>query len=188
MSTPLEIQTQRLRLRPYAEADVDALHALWIDPEVRRWLRDDKVISREEAKQEVRDAIARFRTHGFGEWIVEPRGEPRPIGFCGFRFVAGTPEIEILYGLAPDCWGRGLATEASRAVLGFGFEQCGLSRVTGNADVPNAASVRVLEKLGMGFERREQRGDLDLVFYGLAREDFRPPDRKGREAPPLRRS
>ncbi len=173
MSGPLEIQTPRLRLRPYVEADVDALHALWIDPDVRRWLRDDKIISREQAEQEVREAIARFGTHGFGEWVVEPRGEARAIGFCGLRFVAGTPEIEILYGLAPDRWGQGLATEAARAVLRFGFEQCGLARVTGNADAPNAASVRVLEKLGMRFERRELRGDLDLVFYGYALEDFR---------------
>ena len=170
------LATARLRLRPYEEGDVDILHALWTEPDVRRWLRDDRVISREQAAREVREAVDRFTTHGFGEWVVEPgeesREESRAIGFCGLRFVTGTPEIEILYGLAPDCWGRGLATEAAREVLRFGFEECRLARVTGCADAPNAASLRVLEKLGMRFERRETRGSLDLVYYGLTRAEW----------------
>ncbi len=166
------LATQRLRLRPYEERDVDALYALWIDADVRRWMRDDRVITREQAALEVRESIDRFTTHGFGEWVLLPREEPRVIGFCGFRFVTGTPEIEILYGLAPDCWGKGLATEAAREVLRFGFAECRLARVTGSADAPNTASLHVLEKIGLRFARRELRGSLDLVDYALTRAEW----------------
>jgi ribosomal-protein-alanine N-acetyltransferase len=172
MSAAPRFETARLRLRPYTAGDVGDLHRLWIDPEVRRYLRDGEVISRQQAASEVRDGIARFAAWGFGEWAVFPREEERLIGFCGFRFVAGTPEIELLYGLAADCWGQGLATEAARAVLRFGFEERRLSRITASADRPNAASVRVLEKLGMCFERCARRGELELVFYALTREAF----------------
>ncbi len=78
----------------------------------------------------------------------------------------------MLYGLAPEWWGRGLATEAGRAVLTYAFAQLRCPRVTAAADVPNLPSVSVLERLGMRFTHRATRNGLATLFYELHREDF----------------
>jgi ribosomal-protein-alanine N-acetyltransferase len=107
-------------------------------------------------------------------------GEDRLIGNCGIRMqTAGALEAEIGYELAPEHWGRGYATEAARAMLGFGFAELALHRVHANCIAENVASARVLEKLGM---RRE--GQLrenawmkgrwwDTLIYGILDYEWR---------------
>jgi RimJ/RimL family protein N-acetyltransferase len=172
----IEIHTPRVRLRSYVLADVDDLYRLWTDPEVRRYLWDDVVISRERAASVVRASIACFEIHGFGQWVVLPRSGGRLIGFCGFRLLGDPPDeqIELVYGVAPAYWGQGLATEAARAALRFGFEECGFDRVYAGADLPNAASFRVMEKLGMIFSRRTHMNGIEAIYYVLSREAFEP--------------
>ncbi len=80
------------------------------------------------------------------------------IGFCGLLFVRESGEAEILYGLERKVWGEGFAVEAARAAIRFGFEHARLSRIPANADEPNVASIKVMERLGMRFEGREDRG------------------------------
>ena len=172
----LIITTDRLRLRPLSLADLEAVHALWTEPGVRRFLFDDQVISREQAAGEIDGSAARFSTTGCGLWGVRLRGEPGLIGFCGYRPFHDPPQLQLLYGLHPDHWSKGLATEAARAMIRLGFEQLGLDVVVACADAPNAASLRVLAKAGMIFDRREDVSGLDTVFYVLDREKFKPAD------------
>lgn len=73
------------------------------------------------------------------------------IGFCGLRYIGETRDVELLYGIHPRLWGRGFATEAARAILQWAFRETTLPRVFAGADLPNAASFRVMEKLGMRF-------------------------------------
>jgi RimJ/RimL family protein N-acetyltransferase len=77
------------------------------------------------------------------------RAEGCLLGFCALREIAGTTEVEIIYGLAPAAWGQGLATEAAQAVVKHGFETIGLARIWGRTDPPNSASLRVIERLQM---------------------------------------
>lgn len=145
-----EIATQRLRLTPFREEDIDALHRHWIDPDVRRWLWDDVVIPRERAAETVRGAIASAAARGAGMWSLFLReGDGELIGFCGFRELPDSDDIELLYGLYPAHWGLGLATEASRAALDFAFRELRVPRVYAGADPPNAESFKVMERLGM---------------------------------------
>ena len=74
--------------------------------------------------------------------MIRQRSRPEPIGFAGLRFVEGSEEIELLYGLAPPHWGAGLATEAAQGVLGHAFESLALERIAGRVDTPNRASAR----------------------------------------------
>ena len=173
MSLPL-IDTERLRLRPLAPADLDAAHALWTDPDVRRYLWDDEVIARSKAAEVIAASEASFRRHDFGWWGLRERAADELAGFCGLRFVDETAGVEIGFGLAPARWNQGLATEAARACLRYAFGEKNLPRVLGMTDAANAASARVLEKLGMTFDRRAAHHGLDTLFYSLAREDFRP--------------
>ena len=111
------IDTPRLRLRPCREEDLPALHALWTEPEVRRYLWDGEVIPRERAMEILAKSEESFRSRGFGLWSAFVAGDPDLAGFAGLRVVGGTEEVEILYGLHPRVWGLGLATEAADALI-----------------------------------------------------------------------
>jgi len=168
----MRLETARLLLRPCTADDLDALHRLWTDPDVRRYLFDDRIIPREQAEATIRSSLASFPAHGFGLWVVRRTGEDAIVGFCGLSLTGEPPEVELLYGLAPSAWGQGLATEAARAVLRYGFAELRLARITAGADVPNVASLRVLEKLGMTFTRRTRTEYGEVLYFAVTREEF----------------
>jgi ribosomal-protein-alanine N-acetyltransferase len=187
---PARIETARLMMRPFRSDDVDEMHSLWTDPDVRRYLWDDVKITREQAQEVVTQSIELFGSRGIGFWVVcllEPgnRIEARSanegrvtaptepvIGFCGLRPFGDPPEIEILYGLRPEYWGRGLATEAAQGVLEYGFKVLELDRIYAGADPPNASSFRVMERLGMKFAKRVQLGETEAIYYAKDSEHF----------------
>jgi RimJ/RimL family protein N-acetyltransferase len=82
--TPRHIETDRLRLRPLAREDVDALHRLLTEPGVRRYLLDDEVIPRDRTASFVDASLASFDADGYGLWAVTPKDGDALIGFCGF--------------------------------------------------------------------------------------------------------
>lgn len=174
MAKITRIETARLWLRPLRHEDVDALHELWIDPDVRKYLWDDQIIPKEQARSVVEESIALFDAKGLGLWAVLLRGEEALSGFCGYWFFRDPPELELLYGMTPVHWGKGLAMEAARAILRYGFEELGFERVVGSTDIPNVASIRVMEKAGMTFAKRACINTLDTVFYAIARDAFLP--------------
>jgi RimJ/RimL family protein N-acetyltransferase len=163
------METARLLLRPCTPADIDDLHRHWIDPGVRKFLWDDQIIPRETAVAVVEASLASFAERGFGFWCVSFKGAPALLGFCGLReFDEDDPaKIEILYGIAPEHWGKALAVEAAQAVLRYGFEEAGLPKIYAGADPPNVASIRVMEKLGMAFDHRRTINGLKAIYYAL---------------------
>lgn len=166
------IRTARLSLQPLTLDDLDSIHALWTNPGVRLFLFDDQIISREQAAAELNESIDRFEAHGCGLWGARLREQPELIGFCGFRFFHDPPQLQLLYGFHPDHWSKGFATEAARAMIRFGFERAGLDSVIASADAPNLASLGVMERAGMSFDRRETVNEMDIVYYRLDRRDF----------------
>lgn len=173
----LQIETARLRLRPFIIDDVGALHAHWTDPEVRKYLWDDIIIPREQVVEVVESSLNNFATNGFGLWAVFPKEKTELIGFCGFRFFGEPPEIEILYSIAPEYSRQGLATEAAAAMLRCGFEENKFDRIYAGADPPNAASFRVMEKCGMKFSNRIWINHLEVVYYVITKEAFQSGDK-----------
>lgn len=167
------LQTSRLLLRPYTAADVDALYRLWTDAAVRKYLWDDEVISRERAAATVAASVADAASRGFGQWGVCWPATGEVIGFCGFRPSAEDGVPELLYGLVPSFWGKGLATEAARAVLEFGFDVLDLARVIATTEAPNAASWHVLERLGMRLVRRDLVNGRDTLFFAITKDEWR---------------
>jgi ribosomal-protein-alanine N-acetyltransferase len=79
-----------------------------------------------------------------------------------------------MYGVTPAHWGQGLATEAAQAVLRYGIEELQLARIWGGADAPNVASIRVLQKLGMSYEKTVPMPLGEGPYYSLKREAFHP--------------
>jgi ribosomal-protein-alanine N-acetyltransferase len=171
MSLPV-LETRRLVLRPYEINHLDALHRLWTDPDVRRYLWDDVLISRERAAQAIQDALASARQSGIGFWSLFQRDKQQLEGFCGLRYVENGCEVELLYGLAPALWKQGLATEAAYAVLEYAFTAIHLERVYARSDIPNLASARVMLRLGMKFEPEARIGTLPVNCYSIKLEDF----------------
>lgn len=161
--------TPRLTMRPFTLDDVDVVHALWTDAAVRRYLWDDMAIPRERAEEMVRGIVAAFDRNGRGMWLVFVPPDDMAAGFCGFLPRNEPAQGELIYGLSPAAWGRGYATEAAAAVVDHGFTALGLERIVAKADVPNTASVRVLERLGMHYVRREVVLGVDLLFYEVER-------------------
>lgn len=150
----------RLRLTPVTEADAGTLHRIWTDADVRRYLWDDTVIDRETANAVVAQSAKDWREHGYGLWLIAELATGEVAGFVGFRASDERPEPELLFGLLPAYWRRGFATEAAEAALRYLQHP-----VWAATDVPNAASVRVLERLGMTFERRANIDGRETLFY-----------------------
>ena len=164
-----ELETARLRLRPCADGDARLAHALWTDASVRRFLFDDRVISVDEARSFVAASLATFERHGYGLWLAYERSDGRVVGFAGFLSSEEEGVPLLIYGVHPDCWGEGYATEAAGAVLGYALESLSVPKVLADVDEPNAASVRVLEKLGMRRVRRALVEGRPLLYFERVR-------------------
>lgn len=150
------IETPRLRLREFVEEDWPAVLAYQSDP---RYLTYYAWTGRSEA--DVRAFVSQFVAWQAADprlkfqLAVTLRDGGELIGNCGVRLArAGARTGDVGYEIAPVHWGRGYATEAARAIVGFGFEALGLQRIEGQSVSGNAASRRVMEKLGMRCEAR----------------------------------
>jgi ribosomal-protein-alanine N-acetyltransferase len=168
------LETERLVLAPVLESDVEALHRLWIDPDVRRYLCDDVVIPESRARELVADALRLAESERLGMWTIRRREGAGAIeGFVGLKHPKDSAEIEILYGLHPSLWGLGLATEASAAALDYAFSTLSLSRVIAGADPPNQRSFLVMRRLGMTPLEAELPSVPGVLYFGIDRETFR---------------
>jgi [ribosomal protein S5]-alanine N-acetyltransferase len=169
---PSILSTTRLTLRPFTLADVNALHRLWNEPGVRKYLWDDEPVSKGRVESIIETSQSIFETEGSGLWGVFPVAEHGLIGFAGFWKFHDPPVLELLYGIAPDYWNCGLATEAANAILKYGFEELPLDRIEASTDAANEASTRVMQRLGMTFWKRELTNGLDTIYYAISREAF----------------
>lgn len=165
------IETDRLRLRMFRDSDVDNLAALFADPEVMRYVGNGEPVDRAEAEKALASIIAHWERHGFGRWAIEDKETGEFVGYGGLRSLFGTPEI--VYHFATRHWGKGFATEMARASLRWGFAQRGFQQVVAIAKPENAASIHVMEKLGMHFEERTSYYDIEVVRYSITAGEFK---------------
>ncbi|MFF8842098.1 GNAT family N-acetyltransferase [Streptomyces sp. NPDC015127] len=157
------LETDRLTLRPFRESDADDVLALDSDPEVMRCLNGGEPTSREEVLREKMPALLRHYpcldgragVEGRGYWAAQDRSSGAFLGWFEFRPLRDDrcDEVELGYRLNRRAWGRGLATEGSRALIRLGFTELGVLRVTANTMTVNQRSRRVMEKAGLGYVR-----------------------------------
>jgi ribosomal-protein-alanine N-acetyltransferase len=180
MSLPAPtLRTARLLLRPFAEADADALFALHSNPHVLRYWDAPPWTAREQAEQFIA-RCKQFEQDGTGARVaVERIADGIFLGWCGLAsWNATCRSARMGYCLNEAAWGHGFATEAAGALLRWAFGATDLNRVQAEADTRNVASGRVLEKLGFIREGtlREDcvvNGEVsDSWVYGLLRRDF----------------
>jgi ribosomal-protein-alanine N-acetyltransferase len=154
-----ELRTGRLVLRPLRESDLDALAAIYADPQTMRYLGGPR--TRERTRTGLEWMIAAHADQGFGLWATTLLENATLIGRCGLLIqdVEGARETEIAYLLGSEWWGNGYATEAATAIRDHARSQLGFERLISLIAPDNVASKGAARRLGMHHER-------DLTFEG----------------------
>jgi RimJ/RimL family protein N-acetyltransferase len=178
------LETDRLILRQFTEADVDALVELDSDPDVMRFINGGRPTAREEIREDILPAFLAYyqRYAGYGFWAAVEKTTGEFLGWFHLRPPrgAGPGEVELGYRLRRSAWGKGYATEGSRALIDKGFTELGVQRVVAETMAVNLASRRVMEKAGLKLVRTfhqpwpdpidgDEHGDVE---YALSRADW----------------
>jgi [ribosomal protein S5]-alanine N-acetyltransferase len=159
------LETERLIIRHLRADDLDSFYEICRDPEVMKYVGDGQPLSGEQVQRWIQKSQENYATHGLGCFALENKADGRLIGYCGLINPDGT-EAEIVYVLEQRRWRQGLAGEAAKAMLDFGFAQCGLRCITASIDPDNPASIRIVEKLGMEYRqsRLDEHGLPECVY------------------------
>ncbi len=168
-----EIETARLRLRQFTLFDLEDLFRIYSDPEVMRYVGKG-ARTRDETQAGLLSMLKHWELHGFGIWAVVHKMDGQLIGRCGLCFLDSTPKVELGYTFAQPYWGIGIATEASHASLKFGFEVLKLNRIVAIAKPENVGSQRVMQKVGMKYEKNAYYYNTEVVYYALLQEAWQP--------------
>ena len=164
-------ETERLRLRQFCEADLDAYARMTADAETMRWV-GGQVFTRAEAWRHIAYLLGHWALRGYGLWAVEEKATGRLLGRVGLYYPEGWPGLEVGWLLARDAWGHGYATEAGAAALDFGFRVLLAPRIVSVIHVENAASIRVALRLGERFERHIEVMGFPCALYGMTRQEW----------------
>jgi RimJ/RimL family protein N-acetyltransferase len=166
-----ELETPRLRLRRWRADDLDALARWHVDPALMRHMGKPS-FTREETEVMLADVELHWQAHGFGLWAAEEKETEALIGRVGLSYHREWPDDPEVGWLIDSPWqGRGLATEAGAACIAYAFDDLGFERVVSITTAENAASRRVMAKLG--FTPRQEVRDsvfgLKLIVHALDR-------------------
>lgn len=172
------METSRLILRRWRQEDVAPLAAVNADPVVMRWIGDGSPLDQEQTRARVEAMEREWESRGFGLFAVEERATGELAGFTGLSVPGFLPEVlpavEVGWRLGRPFWGRGLGSEAAHAALRFGFRDRGLQRIVSIAQAGNAASERIMAKLGMRLERETVHPTLGrpLRVHAITRAEY----------------
>ena len=154
------LETERLLLEPWSEGTRAVFAALAADPEVMRYIGDGSRWTRDRTDEVFSRQLDHWRQHGFGWRAATLKATGAGVGFIGLNHVGpeateidDKTEVEIGWWLSPSVWRQGYATEGALALRDEAFERVGLARIIGRYQPANVASGRVMERLGMTFER-----------------------------------
>jgi RimJ/RimL family protein N-acetyltransferase len=148
------LETERLVLRHVTLDDAAFMLGLVNDPTWLRFIGDRGVRSVDDAREYLRKGIlASYAQHGFGLYMTELKDGAQPIGICGLVKRDTLPDVDVGFALLPQFAGQGYAHEAASAVMAHARQRFGLGRVVAITNPDNHGSIRVLEKIGLKFER-----------------------------------
>jgi RimJ/RimL family protein N-acetyltransferase len=180
------LETERLLLRRFTKSDVANLHDLDGDPEVMRFINGGRPVPRDVIREQTLPRFLRAyeRFEAFGVWAAIERSTGEFVGWFEFypRKDASPEEVELGYRLRSSAWGKGYATEGSRALIRKGFTELGVQRVVAETMAVNTASRRVMEKAGLKYVRTfhqewperiegDEHGDVE---YALTKSNWGP--------------
>ena len=164
------LETERLILQQVSTKDAEFILALLNEPSFIQNIGDRGVRTLNDARAYILDRlVASYKNHGFGMYLVILRETGASTGLCGLVRRDGLDDVDIGYAFLPHYWSKGYATEAALAVKEYAKNSIGLKRLVGITDPDNIGSSRVLEKLGLRFEKMVKlpKDDIELKLYAI---------------------
>jgi RimJ/RimL family protein N-acetyltransferase len=163
------LETERLSLRRLEEGDAEFILGLLNQPSFLRFIGDKGVRTLADARKYIlQGPIASYEQFGFGLYLVELKEMRVPIGMCGLLKRESLEDVDIGFAFLPQFWGQGYALESASSVMAFAKNVVGLKRVVAITNPDNDASIKVLERIGMQFERMTKLSDegMELRLFG----------------------
>ncbi len=162
------LETERLILRQLTNDDAPFILELLNEPSFIQNIADRKVRTIEDAQAYILNGpVSSYEKHGFGSYLAILKETNESIGMCGLIKRDGLEDVDIGYALLPRFWSKGYAVEAAQAVKEYARDVIGLSRLVAIVDPANEASIRVLEKIGLRYEKmiRLSADDIELKLF-----------------------
>ena len=168
------IETERLLLREITLDDKEELFQLYTNSEVLKYTGELPVGSMGEMEQAIQIRISNYEKYGYGRWATILKSEKQFVGWAGLAYLPEFDEVDIGYRFFPQYWGLGIATEASEAILEYGFKQLELEKIVALAMEENIASIRVMEKIGMKFYKIApyEQDSQDAIWYYIDKKTY----------------
>lgn len=152
--SPWLFETKRLQLRPVTEPDFELMLAVWNDPAFLKYVGDRGIRTERHAREAIRNGpIMMFARYGYGPYCMSLKATGELVGVCGLFKRDNLEHPDIGFSVLPGHGGKGLASEAANAVVEYARDPLGIEVLTAIVSPENAASVRLIEKLGLEFER-----------------------------------
>ena len=162
------LETERLILRQLTTDDAGFIFELLNDPSWIQNIGDRHIQTMDDARSYIeKGPVASYAKNGFGLWLIVIKETNEPIGMCGLIRRDELEDVDIGYALLPKFWSRGYAVEAAQATKAYAKDVIGLDRLVAIVDPANEGSIRVLEKLGLRYEKmvRLSADDIDLKLF-----------------------
>ncbi len=166
------LETPRLILRQFTEADDILLLKLNSDPEVLKYVHELPLKTKKQAKNILTNIILPQYKNNLGRWAVHLKDNNEFIGWCGLKYRPELDEIDLGYRFIKSVWGKGYGSEAAQHTLAYGFKKLKLNLITGRAHIDNTASLKILEKIGMQFIKEEIIEECPVKTYTLTNPYF----------------
>jgi ribosomal-protein-alanine N-acetyltransferase len=163
------IETERLILRHLSTENADFILELLNEPSFIRNIGDRGIRTIEGANSYILNGpVASYAKNGFGLYLVKLKETNESIGMCGLIKRDTLEDVDIGYAFLPKFWSKGYAVEAAQAVKEFARDKIQLNRIVAIVDPQNEGSIRVLEKIGLQFEKmvKLSEDDIELKLFG----------------------
>lgn len=166
------LETERLILREMTLDDAQDMLRLHSNHHVQKYTGEALITSLEEIHDKIIEKCNDYENHGFGRWVTLLKDGMQFVGWAGLAYLPEFDEIDLGYRFLPQYWRLGIATEASQAILTYGFDKLKLKKIIAIAMKENKPSIRVMEKVGMQFDKIApyELGSEDAIWYSCDQE------------------
>lgn len=168
----IQLETERLILKPFSVEDAEHLFELNSDPDVTKYVGEGAYKNIDDVRNFIRN-YDQYEKYGQGRLNMFNKQTGEYIGWCGLKYLADKEYTDLGYRLLKRHWGKGYATEASIVCLDYGFKVLNLDEIIGTAMKENTASIKVFEKLGLRYSHDDNCGEQPGVVYVITKEEWK---------------
>lgn len=168
------LETKRCYLREFVEDDVALIHQMNTDPEVMKYITKGVPQTYEYSKNRTLYFINEYYAQypGLGMWAAIRKADHQLMGWACLKHLDTSELIEIGYRFLQAYWGQGFATEISKALVHYGFEQMHLDKITGITMIGNDKSQHILKKVGLEYQKKAYYYQTEVSFFQLSKQAY----------------